>query len=223
MAPFKNAQESHNHSREVLDILYQYDSFLDSLQVIADFGCGAGLDTQWWANLWTRDDPPEPRNYTCCAVDQNLSRVKKETSNLSNVHMFEDDFETSAVLPVPADLIWSHDAFQYVINPLQTLKLWNQQMNVNGMLILVFPQAAHYEYNRPQNLSWSGCYYNHNIVNLMYMLAVNGFDCRDAYFKKTENNPWLYAAVYKSDIEPIAFTHSANISGIVSGTLDGIT
>ena len=34
------------------------------------------------------------------------------------------------------------------------------------------------------------------------MLAVNGFDCRDAYFKKEENNPWLYAAVYKSDIEP---------------------
>ena len=35
------------------------------------------------------------------------------------------------------------------------------------------------------------------------MLAVNGFDCRDAYFLKEENNPWLHAAVYKSNIAPM--------------------
>jgi hypothetical protein len=34
-------------------------------------------------------------------------------------------------------------------------------------------------------------------------LAVNGFDCRDAYAKKEENNPWLHLAVYKSDIAPM--------------------
>ena len=30
MGPFKNAQESHAHSLETLDVLYGYDSFLDS-------------------------------------------------------------------------------------------------------------------------------------------------------------------------------------------------
>lgn len=35
------------------------------------------------------------------------------------------------------------------------------------------------------------------------MLAVNGFDCRDAYFLKEENSPWLHAAVYKSEVEPM--------------------
>jgi hypothetical protein len=35
------------------------------------------------------------------------------------------------------------------------------------------------------------------------MLAVNGFDCNDAFFLKKENDPWLYAAVYKSDIPPM--------------------
>jgi hypothetical protein len=35
------------------------------------------------------------------------------------------------------------------------------------------------------------------------MLGVNGFDCRDAYFFKNENDMWLYAAVYKSDIQPM--------------------
>jgi hypothetical protein len=35
------------------------------------------------------------------------------------------------------------------------------------------------------------------------MLAVNGFDCCDAYFYKETNDPWLYVAVYKSDIAPM--------------------
>ena len=35
------------------------------------------------------------------------------------------------------------------------------------------------------------------------MLAVNGFDCKDAYFYKNRSDPWLFAAVYKTDIEPM--------------------
>jgi hypothetical protein len=35
------------------------------------------------------------------------------------------------------------------------------------------------------------------------MLAVNGFDCKDAYFYKNMNDPWLYAAVYKSGHAPM--------------------
>jgi hypothetical protein len=35
------------------------------------------------------------------------------------------------------------------------------------------------------------------------MLGVNGFDCRDAYFYKKENDMWLYVAVYKSDVTPM--------------------
>ena len=57
MALFKNAYASHDHSLEILNMLYGYDSFLDNLKVIADMGCGAGLDTEWWATLETRDDP----------------------------------------------------------------------------------------------------------------------------------------------------------------------
>ena len=48
---FKNAYASHDHSRGILDLIYGYDSFLDSLSIVADFGCGAGLDAEWWATL----------------------------------------------------------------------------------------------------------------------------------------------------------------------------
>ena len=35
------------------------------------------------------------------------------------------------------------------------------------------------------------------------MLAVNGFDCRDAYLIKKFQDPWINVAVYKSDIGPM--------------------
>ena len=75
MEQFKNALESHDHCRQILDLIYGYDSFLDSLSVIADFGCGDGLDVEWWATLETRDDPPEPRDYKVYAVDKNINSL----------------------------------------------------------------------------------------------------------------------------------------------------
>ena len=204
MDQFKNAHESHEHSLKVLNVLYGYDSFLDSIEVVADFGCGSGLDTRWWATLMTRDDPPEPRDYKIYAVDKNLTVAKKQLDGLPNVHFFEEDIDTPhAFLPSPVDFIWCHDVFQFMTNPISTLRTWNSVLNVNGMMLLSLPQSTHYSYNRLQTQSRHYCYYNHNIVNLIYMLAVNGFDCKDAYFLKEENDPWLYAAVYKSELAPL--------------------
>jgi len=200
---FKTIEESHAHSMGILDLLYGYDSFLDSLSVVADFGCGAGLDVKWWATLETRDDPPEPRNYLVYAVDKDVSKIDKDIKELPNVKVIQADFEDELVVPRKCDLIWSHDSLQYSTNPLLTLKRWNEQMSVNGMLIVSLPQSVYQQYNRPQNNSYDGVYYNHNIVSLMYMLATNGFDCKDAYFYRNSNDPWLYVAVYKTDIAPL--------------------
>jgi SAM-dependent methyltransferase len=200
---FKNAYESHDHSRGILDLIYGYDSFLDSLSVVADFGCGDGFDSEWWATLETRDDPPEPRNYLVYAIDKDTSKIDDSLRARKNVRVIEADFEDDHVIPRSCDLLWAHDSFHYSTTPLQTLKLWNQQMTTNGMLMMSIPQNVHYQYNRLQNNSHSGQYYNYNIVTLMYMLAVNGFDCRDAYFYRNTNDPWLYAAVYKSHIAPM--------------------
>ena len=201
---FKNAEVSHQHTQFIRDLLYQYDSFLDSLEVIADFGCGAGLDMRWWSTLETRDDPPEPRNYLCYAVDRNTKQIKQDVANLPNVRVIEADLEDpDRFISRQIDLVWCHDVFQYITNPVYTLRQWNQMMSVNGMLVMSVPQAVHYEHNRLNNNSHNGWYFNHNIVNLMYMLAVNGFDCRDAYFYKDPNDMWLHVAVYKSNIAPM--------------------
>lgn len=204
MGLFKNSESSFQHGQSIRDVLYQYDSFLDSLEVIADFGCGEGLDIEWWATLTTRDDPPDPRNYLCYAVDKNVKQIKNHIANLPNVKIVQADLESiDRFISRQIDLIWCHDVFQYITNPIYTLRRWNEMMNVNGMLVMSVPQSVHYEHNRLNNNSRNGWYFNHNIVNLMYMLAVNGFDCRDAYFYKDINDMWLHVAVYKSDVMPM--------------------
>jgi hypothetical protein len=195
MEPFTSNYKSHEHSRYVLDLIYQYDSFLDSIETICDMGCGAGLDAFWWATLETRDDPPEPRNYRVFAVDRDTSRLDDEIRSTNNIVIIERDFE-EAVVPAKIDLLWSHDSFQYVMNPIRTLSTWNQQMSDNGMLMLSVPEYSGTIHNRITNRSYSHCFFNHNIVGLVHLLAMSGFDCKDAYFYRSQG--WIYAAVYKA-------------------------
>jgi hypothetical protein len=195
MEPFTSNYKSHEHSRYVLDLIYQYDSFLDSIETICDMGCGAGLDAFWWATLETRDDPPEPRNYRVFAVDRDTSRLDDEIRSTNNIVIIERDFE-EAVAPAKIDLLWSHDSFQYVMNPIRTLSTWNQQMSDNGMLMLSVPEYSGTIHNRITNRSYSHCFFNHNIVGLVHLLAMSGFDCKDAYFYRSQG--WIYAAVYKA-------------------------
>jgi hypothetical protein len=202
MSKFANTYLSHEHSQEILGLLYGYDSFLDSLTVICDMGCGSGLDAQWWATLETRDDPPEPRNYRVYAVDKDMSRVDSDVRDTPGVRWVETNFEQEGILPEKIDLLWCHDSFQYAINPLGTLAAWNRQMNLNGMLVMAVPQSIDYVYNRLTFKTENYSYFNYNISNLVYMLAVSGFDCRDAYFYKNTNTNWIYLAVYKNS-EPL--------------------
>lgn len=208
MALFKNAHYSHEHSLEILNLLYGYDSFLDSLTTIADMGCGAGLDAQWWASLYTRDDPPEPRNYIVYAVDQNTNEIEPDIlKNNPNIIPIQKNFE-ERVIPIQVDLIWSHDSFQYAQDPWKCLTTWRNTLNENGMLIMSIPQGTYVKNNTLVVEQHAHQFYNYNILNLIYMLAICGFDCRDAYFYRKADSPWLYAAVYASPHEPLTKTAS---------------
>mgnify|MGYP003344119246 CR=1 FL=1 len=198
MPGFSNPYLSHEHSMEILGLLYGYDSFLDSLKVICDMGAGTGLDAEWWATLETRDDPPEPRNYRVYAVDKSFAAVDPEVKATPGIRWIESNFEEPSIVPELIDLLWCHNSFQYAINPIGTLANWNRMMNTNGMLVLNIPMHTAYSYDRLQTRSFSNCYYTYNICNLMYMLAVNGFDCRDCYIYMAPNYGWVHFCVYKN-------------------------
>lgn len=195
---FTNPIASHEHSLGILNLLNGYDSFLDSLGVVYDVGCGAGLDAKWWATLETREDPPEPRNYKVYAIDRTLDQIDPEVRATKGIRWIKRDFETDLMIAEKADLMWCHDAFQYSISPVTTLRNWSNYINTNGMLVMSLPQSIDYVYNRLQFTSTNYTYHNYSILNLVYMLAVNGFDCNDAYFYKNPANNWIQAAVYKS-------------------------
>ena len=200
MALFNNAHQSHQHSLGVLNLLAEHDTFMESIGSVADMGAGNCLDTLWWATRTTRDDNPEKLNLKCYAVDYRPETIDFDAPN--NFIYLQKNFEKRC-LPISVDVIWCHDAFQYAINPLETLKLFNQQLNVNGLLYLGIPTLTNQQYQRWQSVSRNGEFYNYTFLSLVYMLAVNGFDCKDAYFRKQQDDPWLHAAVFKTNQEPL--------------------
>jgi hypothetical protein len=200
MSQFNNPHQSHQHSLQVLNLLKEHDTFMESISSVADMGAGACMDTLWWSQATTRDDNPELLNLKCFAVDckpKNIDFVQPK-----NMIYVTQNFEKNC-LPEPVDVIWCHDAFQYALNPVSTLKVFNQQMNVNGLLYIGIPLQTYKEFNQWHSNSNNFQYYNHTFLNLVYMLAVNGFDCRDAYFRKAKDDAWLHAAVFKTDTAPM--------------------
>jgi len=184
----------------------QYDTFLDNLKVIADMGCGTGEDISWFATLETRNEPPIPYNYKCYAVDNDQSKLD-QVPDLENIIKLNRNFEEFC-LPVKADLMFAHDVLQFSTNPLQTLKFWNQQLNVNGMLAIAVPCFSGVKDQLYYSRGYPGQYFHYTPANLIQMLAVNGFDCRDAYLLKQKNDPWVRMAVYKAEepMDPVTTT-----------------
>jgi SAM-dependent methyltransferase len=195
---FSTDQDSHAHSVKTLDLLYEYDDFMGSVGTMCDMGCGSGLDLEWWATRNTRDDNAQPLNITCQGIDtKNNLQIQ---SKYQNIKFRQGDFED---LSVPTkhkfDVIWCHDAFQYCLNPLATLRQWHGLMNSNAMLILILPQttnvmASTLAFDQPDYV-----YYNWTMVSLIHCLAVSGFDCASGYFYKDPSDIWLHAVVYRSE------------------------
>jgi SAM-dependent methyltransferase len=190
------------HSTRILETIRQYDTFLESIRHVADLGCGSGEDIAWWATLENNNDPPEPYNFNCFAVDNNKDRLA-QVPKLKNIHKIHDIYDRPILFPVSIDLIWAHDSLTYSLNPLETLRMWNSYMTVNGMLLVTVQQHTGIEYDRYFSRGYSGAYFHWTPIMLIYMLAVNGFDCRDAYLLKKFQDPWIQMAVYKTDIAPM--------------------
>lgn len=190
------------HSLSILNLIQQYDTFLESLKIIADMGCGTGEDTDWWATLMNNEDPPQPYNFSVYAVDRDASKLA-QVPNLKNIHKFNSKYDIENLFPVPVDFIWAYNSLQYSANPIHTLRMWNSYMNTNGMLVVTVPQDTGIEYYKQYSRGINGCIYHYTPLMLIYMLAVNGFDCRDAYLLKQFNDPWIQIAVYKSNVAPM--------------------
>ena len=117
---FKNSDESHQHSLEILNVLGQYEDFMLSIKTLADIGCGSGQDLVWWATRTTNDERATPLNISCQGIDilDNLPVAKQ----YPNIVYQKVDFEENIYPPTNKfDVLWCHDAFQYAVDPIKTL------------------------------------------------------------------------------------------------------
>jgi SAM-dependent methyltransferase len=198
---FVHPGDSHRHSLQVLNALYEYDDFMESIATVADLGCGSGEDLEWWATRTTRDDNPQPLNIQCQGIDiiENLPVAKKH----ANTTYQRTDFEGKIHAPKKGfDILWCHDAFQYCVNPLQTLSNWWHIASDGGMLAISVPQTVLTHRRQLAYYLDTGCLYHHTMVSLIHMLAMSGWDCRSGFFLQRSADPWIHAIVYKSSHEP---------------------
>lgn len=199
---FTSDAQSHQHSLETLNCLYKHDDFMESIGTMADLGCGSGLDLEWWATRTTQEDFPKPLDIRCTGIDvrDNLAIAHK----YRNITYQKQNFEQPILIDKRTfDLLWCHDSFQYVIDPFKTLANWWEVTSENGMLVIVVPQTTNLQYNKQAFDQQDFCYYNWTIVSLIHILAVNGWDCAGGFFKKNVDDPWLHAAVYRSEHKPM--------------------
>lgn len=198
---FIHPGDSHQHSLEVLNQLYEYDDFMASIKTVVDLGCGAGDDLIWWATRTTRDEEPEPLNIRCYGVD--LAQDLPATNQYNNIWYQSNDFENKIVAPPSGfDVLWCHDSFQYVQSPLATLSSWWQLASPGAMLYLGVPSTQRIHRKQIDYHLPSGCYYHHTMVSLIYMLATAGWDCSSGFFRQAPLDPWIHAVVYKSEHPP---------------------
>jgi SAM-dependent methyltransferase len=198
---FIHPDDSHLHSLETLNQLYEYDDFMASIRTLVDLGCGNGNDLEWWATRTTRDDNPEPLNIKCTGVDQ-LENLPIAHDHI-NITYQRNNFENKVHAPTDGfDVLWCHDSFQYARNPLQTLSNWWHIASPGGMLAITIPVTQEIYRRQLSYILPNGCYYHHTMVSLMYMLATAGWDCGSGFFKQMPTEPWIHAIVYRSEHPP---------------------
>lgn len=199
---FASGQESHEHSLETLNALFEYDDFMMSINTLLDAGCGQeGLDIEWWASRTTRDDNPVDLEIDCVGMD--IAPQLSVARQYPNITYVQQSIETPYRGKKVFDVIWCHNAFQYVLDPFQTLRNFYDIMSPGGMLCLILPQTTNMVYNKQHFEQVDGVYHNYTLPSLIHLLAVSGFDCKEGFFRKDLDDPWLHAVVYKSDIEPM--------------------
>jgi len=184
-------------SLTILNALHEFDDFMESIRTLVDLGCGTGEDLEWWASATTRDEQRTPLNIKCTGVD--LSQTLSLSKKYPNISYQRTDFEQTINAPQNLfDILWCHDAFQYCMDPINTLGKWRQISSDGAMLVIAVPQTLQIKKQKLQHHLPNGVFYHHTLVSLMYMLAVNGWDCRSGFFQQRADDPWIRAVVYKS-------------------------
>jgi SAM-dependent methyltransferase len=198
---FSTEQESHAHSVETINELSNHYDFMSSIKNLLDIGCGKKcLDLQAWTSVTYEDDEGNviPFSINCTGLDKNPT----DTLHNKKIKTVEFDFNSGKDLELyeTFDVVWCHDVMQYSYSPINFLGFVNKRMNKNGLLYLCVPSTVSNKYNKFSNYTKTNYYNTFTLTQLIYLLALNGFDCKDAYFKKDPYVDIIEVITYKNSL-----------------------
>lgn len=199
---------SHEHSLLTLNLLDQFDDFKVSIKHMADFGCGKGLDLEFWANMheWDEDgNRGRELNFNCVGFDLH---AENNVPSRKNIKYKSHDFnKNDTIWSVPFDVVWCHNVMQTIYSPIEFLGKVNKAMATGSMLYLCVPSTVSMYQNRFQNYTPSQHLNTFTVSQILYLLALNGFDVKDFYLRKEHFTDIIEVLTYK-EREPLDYRTS---------------
>ncbi len=194
-----NHQTRGLHSLRILNEIETHRDLMESINNVLDVECGTGHDTQWWATRTDLDpEDPKPLDIDVTAISY-VDEIKQEAKLLPNVeykqtaYRFWEDVGTNKF-----DVVWGHCFLHKYHDWYEVLREINKVQDKDGMLCLTIPKIHNYFYNEPDYRVYPKVYNDINIVNLIYGLALAGYDCKDAYYLQEKNSNLLNFIGYKN-------------------------
>ena len=193
-----------DHSLLTLEALNEFDDFKASIKHMADFGCGKGLDLEYWGNMSenTEQGPGRYLDFNCVGFDLNAESNKPSRKNIKYKNF--DLNSSDPMWSVPFDLIWSNNTMQYLHSPVEFLGRVNKNLSMGGMLYLCVPSTINVLHHRFQNYTPAGHLNTFTVTQIIYLLALNGFDVKDFYLQKRKFEDIIQVIVYK-EREPLPY------------------
>ena len=146
------------HHVFALEFLEQID--LNSFQSIIDLGCGDGDETEWFI----------ARGKESVGVDLIVPDGSFVKANFHALPFGDREF----------DAAWSHHALEHTPNPLDALMEWGRVVKDGGLLFLTVPQI--------DNIISGGHINSFMPGDILYLLAIAGWDMSDGYFIKVRSH-----------------------------------
>ena len=212
---FTSEQLAHEHSvKNVLSYLYEQNEFMESIGNMVDIGCQReALDLQWWANAEYNDATNTPLNIKCIGVND-IEGLNVKHKGISFQRQDVQNFKENKK---KFDVLWCYDTLQWLTNPYDALANWWHIAQKDAMLVIAVPQTTNVEFNELEFNASMNHKHHFTMPILIYMLAVCGWDCKDGFFRKQINDPWIYAIVYKSTQKPMDPANT-NLYNLVDNT-----
>ena len=212
---FTSQEQAFQHSKKhILDLFYQYDDFMESIGRVIDLGCDTeAFNMLWFANATTRDGQELPLNIKC--VGQ--SDIDKLLVKHNSISFQKGAPEMLSKTKKKFDILYCYDTLPFIVDPYQALRNWWNIANKDAMLVIAVKQTTNVEFNVLEYNTQMNYKHHYTVPILLYMLAVNGWDCKGGFFKKAIDDPWIYAVVYRSDIKPMN-PQTTNLYNLIEDT-----